>query len=149
MADIDMSKPAPRFTLNPGVDLWEVVTAGEKKSKKSGDAMFEIELARSSKQTERIKEYIMLEGPGWHLGKMKLAAFIGKDFKGQLDGLDLIGKRVWCRTRVDSYEDSKGEMRESLKIASDPKAATEFDQCGIQHEADVPPGCTLPSAAPF
>lgn len=157
MADIDTDKPveqSDRRKLVPGIDLWQIVTAQETKSEKSGAAMFKIALNRVSsmrqKYPDQVIDYIMLEGGGWGIGKEKLMAVLGGPFKGKLDALDLVNRRVWISTGTETYKtvDKKtGEMveREKLKVlVTDPKQSNGFAWCGIQHEKNVPAGCALP-----
>lgn len=157
MADIDTDKPAEQSDRKPlaaGIDLWQIKTAKESKSEKSGANMFTVELNRVSmlaqKYPDRVTDYIMLEGGGWGIGKEKLMAVLGGPFKGKLDALDLVNKRVWLSTGIEKYSatDKKtGEIveREKLKVlVSDPKQSNGFAWCGIQTEKNVPAGHALP-----
>lgn len=123
----------PIGDLKGGIDLWEVVKVEQKKSQK-GDAMLTLDFARSRKQDDRARDNIMLAGDGKALGRQKLAAFLGENFKGEFDPLDLMGKRVWLSTGVEVY---KG--RDQLKVL-----IADLKHAGMQPEKDVPPGCTLP-----
>lgn len=154
---IDTDKPADQPKRKPlvaGIDLWHVAKAEQAKSAKSGANMLKIELVRVSQMREqypdRIYEIVMLEGPGWAIGKEKLVAFMGGPVKGEFEPLDLLDKRVWLSTGTETYKtvDKKtGEMveREKLRVlVTDPKQSGAFHWCGIQHEKNVPAGCALP-----
>ena len=163
MVYIDTDKPADSYErrpMRPGIDLWDIVKCEQAHSQKSGAQMLKLELVRTSqandKSQDRIYEIVMLEGPGWAIGKEKLVAMLGGAFKGDFDPLELVGRRVWLNTVVETYKgvDKKtGEVvdREKLKVfVADPKSAADFAWCGIQNEKNVPAGCSLPGTdTPF
>lgn len=139
MPYIDMTKSGR--DLKPGVDLWRVEQCVARPSR-NGDQMFEMKLARASNDQDTILDWIMLEGGGWEIGKEKLRAYgIGPDFKGELDALSFVGKRVWAATAISPYTDKEGKQRESLKVD-----INELKFNGLQPENDVPPGCSAPAA---
>lgn len=147
MVRIDTDKPADqpaRAPLTPGVDLWQVAKAEETTSAKSGAQMLKLEMHRVStltqKYPDRVFDNVMLEGGGWGIGKEKLMALLGGPFKGDLDVLDLLNKRVWLSTGIETY-DGKDRLK---VLVSDPKASNGFAWCGIQHEKNVPAGHALP-----
>ena len=77
---------------------------------------------------------VMLAGGGWGIGKRKLAALLEPGFSGELDPLDLVGKRLWVSTGIETYEG-----KDRLKVMID-----ELKHAGYQREDDVPPGCVAP-----
>lgn len=148
MARINMSTPAdgPGGPPVPGVDLWELRKCDESESR-NGDPMFSVQAERVT-GSGRFYDTIMLAGPGWGIGKAKLQALgVEDNFQGELDPLDLIGKRFWCSTGLEEYTDSSGKKRQKLKPLID-----ELEHCGYQHISNVPPGCEMPvdpDPAPF
>ena len=124
----------PDRERKPGIDLWEVMQAEETKSR-AGDAMFKMKYKRVSDPSAHIYDNVMLAGGGWGIGKQKLAALgVANDFKGEIDPLDFVGKRVWISTGVSTWEgkDNLKPITEGLKMA------------GYQPEEMVPEGHTLP-----
>lgn len=132
MVHIDTTQPDR--TLVPGTDLWAIKSCEEGKSSK-GDAMLTLKLARVSNPGDHIYDTIMLAGAGWPVGKRKLGALLPAGFKGEFDVLELIGRRLWLSTGIESYQ---GRDRLRVLIA-DLKFA------GMQPEGMVPPGCALPA----
>lgn len=138
MVRINMNAPTGR-ELTPGVDLWEIVKC-EAKQARSGAQMLKIEFSRVSRPADRVFDNVMLEGPGWPLGQQKLVALgVPMDFNDDLDPLQLLNKRVWLSTGIETYEG-----KNSLKVL-----INELKHAGMQAVDDVPPGCSLPSGAPF
>ncbi len=135
MVHIDTTKPDR--VLNPGTDLWEVIEAKEGKSSK-GDAMLKLKLARVSDPQDHLFENIMLAGAGWGIGKKKLGALVPAGFKGDLDPLDLIGRRLWVSTGVETFE---GQDRLRVMI-------NDLKYAGLQPAEMVPEGCSLPADTP-
>jgi len=141
MVHIDMTKTGR--DLSPGTDLWRVDQCAYRTSRK-GDGMLEVKLQRVSNDADSILDWIMLEGGGWDIGKSKLIAFgVGSDYKGDLDPLSFVGRRLWVATTINSYQDKDGNPRESLRVD-----INELAHSGYQAEDDVPTGCTPPAAAP-
>lgn len=131
MVQIDMNEPDR--DLNPGIDLWSVIASSEERAS-SGNKMIKLKLARVSHPNEHLFDNIMLSGGGWPIGKGKLQALLPADFKGDLDPLDFIGRRLWVATGVETYNG-----RDSLKVMID-----QLKHKGYQREDDVPPGCVVP-----
>lgn len=137
MVNIDMTAPDPGLT--PGVDLWEVIAAEEALS--SGkDKMLKLKFCRVSSPGDKLDDNIMLAGKGWSIGKRKLAALLSPDFKGELDVLDLVHRRLWLSTGISQWTDSKGAVRDQLKVMIDG-----LKHAGYQRAEDIPPGCTAPT----
>lgn len=131
MVHIDTTQPDR--VLVPGVDLWEIKEAREDKSTK-GDPMLSLKLFRVSNPADHIYDTIMLAGAGWPVGKKKLGALVPAGFNGDLDPLDLIGRRLWASTGIETYQG-----RDRLRVLiGDLKFA------GLQPAEMVPPGCALP-----
>lgn len=131
MVYIDTTRPGRE--LSPGIDLWAIRECVAKRSRK-GDNMLAIKFERVSDSGDHLYENVMLEGAGWEIGKEKLAALLEPGFKGDLDPLALIGRRLWVSTTVREYEG-----KSSLSVNID-----ELRHKGLQREEDVPPGCTPP-----
>lgn len=132
MVNVDMNRPDR--DLNPGVDLWEVMKS-EATNSRAGDAMIRLKLFRVSDPAAHLFDNIMLAGGGWGIGKSKLVALgVSENFRGDLDPLDFVGRRVWVSTGVDSYEG-----KDRLKVMIDG-----LRYSGYQPADQVPPGCVAP-----
>ncbi len=131
MVQIDMTRPDRDLT--PGVDLWKIIKC-EPVQSRAGDPMLKVKFARVSDPQEHIYDNIMLAGGGWGIGKQKLGALLEANFKGDLDPLDLVGKRLWLYTVVDTY---KG--KDNLKVGIE-----ELRHAGYQRADDPPPGKDAP-----
>ena len=146
MVHIDMNKAGRE--MNPGIDLWEIQKV-ELKTSRKGDQMLGVQFFRVSNTDDVVFDNIMLGGAGWGLGKSKLAALVPAGFAGDLDPLDLHGKRLWLSTGVESYKNKEGKTRERLSVQID-----DLKCAGYQPEDDVPEGCEAPptgddAAVPF
>lgn len=145
MAHVDMTNDGSKDMLT-GVNLWEVFGAIEKKSSK-GDDMFVVTFICGS---TKMQDNIMLSGPAWpRMGRPKLFALgVRPDHTGNLDPLDLIGRKVWLATVVEQkpYTDPKtGELREGQpRLVVDIK---QLSHAGYQFEGNPPAGATLPDPA--
>lgn len=127
MVEIDMTKPDRDLT--PGVDLWRIAECVSRRSS-GGDRMLAVKFRRVADDGDHLFDNIMLEGPGWGIGKSKLGALLPKDYKGDLDPLDLVDRRLWVETTVDEYQ---GKQRLKVDIQG-------LKHCGLQAEDDPPPG---------
>lgn len=132
MVEVDMTQAGR--DLNPGIDLWEIVTANEAKSQ-GGDKMIKLKFERVSEAKDKVFDNIMLEGGGWDIGKGKMAAFVPADFKGNIDLLTWVGKQLWVATGVEAWNG-----KDRLKVMID-----ELKFKGYQPAEDVPPGKELPA----
>jgi hypothetical protein len=128
MAHVDMSRPDR--VLNPGVDLWEVYDAKEKRSS-SQTLMFAMQYQRVGDRSDFLWDNIMLEGRGWGIGKKRLAALgIAPDHKGEIPAAQLMERRVYVATHVTSYNGS-----DRLSVNADA-----LTHAGYQPESDPPSG---------
>lgn len=135
MIDIDMNRPDR--DLSPGIDLWEVAKA-EATTSAGQVPMLSVAFFRCSDPGQRMYDNVMLAGNGWGIGKSKLVALgVAADFKGKLDPLDFVGRRVWLSTGVDVYQ---GKARLKVLIA-------DLKHSGYQPADMVPEGCTAPAVA--
>ena len=140
MVRIDLNKADA--SLIAGIDAWEVIDC-EVRYSKAGDQMLGMKFARISDRGDYMFDILMLEGPGWGLGKQKLAALLGDGFDGDIEVDEFRGKQVWIAAKVEEYNGKsslKPDIRGSLKNA------------GMQAIEDVPPGCEAPeppTEAPF
>lgn len=132
MVQIDMTQPDRELT--PGVDLWEIMECKEDKSR-SGDKMLRMKFFRVRAPSDHMYDNIMLAGGGWGIGKAKLSTLVASDFKGDLDPLDLVGKRVWISTGVETYQG-----KDRLKVMIDDLACK-----GYQPGEVAPDGCEAPA----
>ena len=143
MVEIDMTKePTDGFLV--GINLWEVVACKSGKSQ-AGDAKLEVKFRAVGTETEMV-DHLMLVGKGWGIGRAHLTALgLPLDFKGALDPLDFIGKKLWLATHVEErpgVDRATGEPRKfkNLRVDIDRLAFK-----GYQPEADVPVGCVAPT----
>lgn len=131
----------PENGLLLGINLWEVRECRLDKSRNSGDAMLKIKLVSGGFEFHDIA---MLQGKGWRFGKQKLMALgLAADFKGGLDPLQFVGKKVWVATKEGSYEylDKKsGEKKTATKAEVD---IDQLKNAGYQEREDVPEGATI------
>ena len=133
MVYVDMTKQSGR-TLTPGIDLWEVMSI-EAGTSSAGDPKLEPKFRRVSNHADHMYDTIMLDGPGWDIGRPKMDALgVPETHKGDLDELGLIGKRVWIYTGVDTYK-GKDKLKPLIE---------ELTHKGYQPLADVPVGCVMP-----
>lgn len=131
--NLDMTRPDRDLT--PGVDLWQVHDAKEATSKK-GSSMIETEFARVSDPSEKIKDYILVSGDGWSMGKRKLTALgVPPTHTGTFNPSSLIERRVWLATTVTEYQ---GKSKLQVDI-------NELKFAGYQPENDPPAGKTAPA----
>jgi hypothetical protein len=150
MVKIDMGAPVPGQAPE-GVYLAEVKSAVPKASKSSGEMMLEmVYLCRHESDAFEVRDYIMLGGKGWGMGHAKLCALgIPKDFEGDLDPTDLIGKRVHLHLVEEEYTNQR-TGRTSKNLRPDAGAGThagyspEDDQ-----EAKEAPAVAEPDSTPF
>lgn len=146
MFDVDMTKE-PESELLVGTHLWMVssVQLGESKTK---SRMLTVKFKCG---TCELTDRIMLSGPGWGIGKQKLAAFgVAPDFKGTVDPSAWIGTCVWVATVRGTFE---GVDRKTDKPRTYERLEVDISQlanAGLQRESDVPPGCSAsPSVSTF
>ena len=141
--EIDMTRE-PESGLLIGTNLWEVRGAKIERSQKSGENMLVLKLKCGEHD---LTDRAMLGGGGWGIGKNKLLALgMAPDFKGSLDALDFIGKKVWIATVEGSFEgiDKKTGAKRTYK-----KMEVDIDQLernGYQAADRVPAGAVAPAA---
>ena len=134
MVELDMNKAAEDLP-EEGVYLLEVKDA-QTKTARSGSAMISVQYKMRDRDVT-VWDNIMLEGGGWKIGKPKLAALgVPSDFKGNLNPLDLVGKRVWAALKRDTYD---GRDRMSVDI-------NKLKYCGLQPESMMPEGASMGEA---
>lgn len=139
MVYIDSEAPDP--SMEPGIDLWKVIQCEHATAQKSGAPMFKIKLARCSNSEQHMYDIIMLGGPGRKYGIGKLRAILATaSIQGDIDPLDLVGKRVWVATKIEVYTNKQGQDAEKLAVNS------AVLRCGgYQPEQEVPDGYSLPA----
>src|SRR5687767_7334326 len=125
--DLDMTRPDRELTA--GVDLWTVRDAKVGKSKKGND-MIEVEFARASDPSDKIKDYIVTSGDGWGMGKQMLTALADPpSHRGPFEPASLIDRQVWLATAVTEYN---GKSKLQVDI-------TELKMSGYQPAGEPPP----------
>lgn len=138
MVDLNMNRPAAG-RCEPGVHLAYVETA-EVKHSSNGDWAIVVTLKRSDDGAQITRDWIMLEGPGWGMGKEKLTALgVPRNFEGDFDAGSLAGKRVWVAVETREYTKKDGTIGQGLSV--DIK---QLKYNGYQPMDDPPPGCTVP-----
>ena len=141
--EIDMNKE-PETGLLVGTHLWEVRGAKIEKSQKSGEPMLVLKLKCGEIE---LTDRAMLGGGGWGIGKAKLIALgMSPTFKGSLDPLDFIGRKVWIATVKGQFEglDKKTGAKKTIY-----KMEVDIDQlanAGYQEHEKIPEGAVVPVA---
>lgn len=135
----------PESGLLLGTYLWEVCGAKVERSSKTGEYMLVLKLKCGEHE---LTDRAMLGGGGWGIGRKKLIALgLKPDFKGNLDPVEFIGRRVWVATVKGEWQgiDKKtGAPRTFTKMEVD---INQLDLAGYQAEQNVPAGATLPETA--
>lgn len=145
MVEIDMTHEGDDMLV--GVNLWDVNRAYFKKSQK-GDDMLVLELGNGN---AKLVDRLMIQGRGWPIARKKLLALgMPEDFRGALDPVQFINRRVWVATKIDEREgiDNRTGAKVTYRnLAVDVNAL----RCnGYQPEAELPAGCVMPdSNVPF
>lgn len=133
--DLNMNQPTGGLI---GTHLWTVDSATFGKSRK-GDSMLTLKLSclpNDRNEAATMSDIIMLQGPGFGIGKPKLVALgVKPNHSGPFDPLDLHGRRVWISTVEQQWEH---EGKSGSRIAVD---ITQLSHKGYQPEDNVPPGC--------
>lgn len=149
MVEIDMTKE-PTDSMLTGINLWEVRSCKSDRSQQ-GDQKLVVKLQAVGTEVE-LTDHIMLTGKGWGIGKAHLLALgMAPDFKGSLDPLDFIGKRVWLATHIEEREalatkgPNAGKMQKFKNLRVDINA---LENKGYQAEANVPAGATRTGDGP-
>jgi hypothetical protein len=144
--DIDMTVSGGDEILT-GTHLWRIASAAPERSR-GGDRMLVLKLTctRPGHADAKLTDRLMFEGRGWGIARGKLMALgIGVDFKGKLDPLSLVDRRVWVATVERSYSYEKdGEKRTGKDCSVD---INQLKHNGYQAEQDVPPGCDIDTYA--
>lgn len=130
MVHVDMNKPDR--DIPEGIFLVEVIKAEAKRSRK-GDLMIGLTLVHAQTGEEAARDVVMLEGPGWGLGKAKLTALGLGEFRGDLDPATLVGKRVWASIEPREYD---GRTYASINTKL-------LRYAGLQAEDEKPEGGTV------
>lgn len=146
MVEIDMNKE-PTDSMLTGIHLWEVKGCKSERSSK-GDPMLTVTLRTFNQENEyELVDRIMLAGNGWALGKPKLIALgMEPTFKGDLDPLDFIGRKVWLATHVEEREALATRGANAGKMMTFRNMRVDVSQLthkGYQPEALVPQGATV------
>lgn len=120
--------------FTPGIDLWEVVESRYTRGKDgTGEPRFALKFQRVSNRADELFDNLMMGGAGKRIGAAKLAVFVGEHFKGEVDPISFVGRRVWIETTIEQYN---GEPQLKVNIGG-------LKHKGYQREEDVPPGKDL------
>lgn len=138
LIEINMEQPTGGLV---GTHLWTVKSATHAHSKK-GDSMIKMAFRCWAPGYATESEHsclIMLQGPGFAIGKPRLQA-LGITSSGTLDLTELIGRKVWIATieEQDSYQGRDGKMVSTMRLRTD---ANQLSHKGYQPADNPPAGC--------